>query len=357
MKVYGYAAQQAKTPLKPYSFERREPGDNDVVIDIQYCGICHSDIHQVNDEWRGSTYPMVPGHEIVGIVKKVGQNVTRYAVDNRVGVGCFIDSCRKCGPCLKGLEQYCEDGPTLTYNGVEIDGKTRTQGGYSNKIIVNENYVLRIPDNLSMDRAAPLLCAGITMYSPLMHWEAGPGKKVGIVGLGGLGHMGVKIAHALGAEVSVLSHSLKKQNEAKKMGADKFYVAANNTSSSSSSNTQESFDELDRYFDLIINTLSVEIDWNRYLNLVALDGTMVVVGLPEKEAPLNVSSLINARRSLAGSVIGGIRETQEMLDFCSKHNIASDIELIPIQKVNEAYSRVVSSDVRYRFVIDTKSLD
>jgi alcohol dehydrogenase (NADP+) len=350
MKVYGYAAQQAKTPLKPYSFERREPGDNDVVIDIQYCGICHSDIHQGNDEWRGSTYPMVPGHEIVGIVKKVGQNVTRYAVDNRVGVGCFIDSCRKCGPCLKGLEQYCEDGPTLTYNGVEIDGKTRTQGGYSNKIIVNENYVLRIPDNLSMDRAAPLLCAGITMYSPLMHWEAGPGKKVGIVGLGGLGHMGVKIAHALGAEVSVLSHSLKKQNEAKKMGADKFYVAANNTSSSSSSsNTQETFDELDRYFDLIINTLSVEIDWNRYLNLVALDGTMVVVGLPEKETPLNVSSLINARRSLAGSVIGGIRETQEMLDFCSKHNIASDIELIPIQKVNEAYSRVVSSDVRYRY--------
>jgi uncharacterized zinc-type alcohol dehydrogenase-like protein len=234
----------------------------------------------------------------------------------------------------------------LTYNGVEIDGKTRTQGGYSNKIIVNENYVLRIPDNLSMDRAAPLLCAGITMYSPLMYWEAGPGKKVGIVGLGGLGHMGVKIAHALGAEVSVLSHSLKKQNEAKKMGADKFYVAANNTSSSSSSNTQETFDELDRYFDLIINTLSVEIDWNRYLNLVALDGTMVVVGLPEKETPLNVSSLINARRSLAGSVIGGIRETQEMLDFCSKHNIA-----------NEAYSRVVSSDVRYRFVIDTKSLD
>lgn len=207
-----------------------------------------------------------------------------------------------------------------------------------------------------MDRAAPLLCAGITMYSPLMHWEAGPGKKVGIVGLGGLGRMGVKIAHPLGAEVSVLSHSLKKQNEAKKMGADKFYVAANNTSSSSS-NTQESFDELDGYFDLIINTLSVEIDWNRYLNLLALDGTMVVVGLPEKETPLNVSSLINARRSLAGSVIGEIRETQEMLDFCSKHNIASDIELIPIQKVNEAYPRVVSSDVRYRFVIDTKSLD
>jgi alcohol dehydrogenase (NADP+) len=353
MKVHGYAAQQAKAPLKPYSFERREPSDNDVVVDIQYCGICHTDIHQVNDEWGSSTYPMVPGHEIVGIVKEVGAKVTRYEIGDRVGVGCFVDSCRKCGPCLKGLEQYCVEGPTLTYNGVERDGQTRTQGGYSNKIVVDENYVLRIPDNLPIDRTAPLLCAGITMYSPLMHWKAGSGKKVGIVGLGGLGHMGVKIAHALGAEVSVLSHSVKKQNEARKMGADKFYAAA----TTSSSTVQESFEELKGYFDLIINTLSVEIDWNRYLNLLALDGTMVVVGLPEKETPINASSLINARRSLAGSVIGGIRETQEMLDFCNKHNIASDIELISIQKANEAYPRVVNSNVRYRFVIDTKSLD
>ena len=360
MKVHGYAVQQAKAPLSQYSFERRDPRNNDIVIDIQYCGICHTDIHQVNDEWGGSTYPMVPGHEIVGIVKEVGPKVTRYAVDDIVGVGCFVDSCRKCGPCLKGLEQYCIEGPVLTYNGVERDGQTRTQGGYSNKIVVDENYVLRIPDNLSMDRAAPLLCAGITMYSPLMHWKAGPGKKVGIVGFGGLGHMGVKIAHALGAEVTVLSHSPRKQDEAKKMGADKFYAATTATTTittPSSLNSQESFNELKEYFDLIINTLSVEIDWNLYLNLLALDGTMVVVGLPEKETPLNASSLINARRSLAGSVIGGIRETQEMLDFCSKHNIVSDIELIPIQGVNEAYPRVVSSDVRYRFVIDTKSLD
>jgi alcohol dehydrogenase (NADP+) len=349
IQVLEYAAQQAKAPLTRYSFERRERGDNDVVIDIQYCGICHSDIHQVNDEWGGSTFPMVPGHEITGVVTGVGAKVARYKVGESVGVGCFVDSCRKCGPCLEGLEQYCVEGPTLTYNGVERDGQTRTQGGYSNKIVVDENYVLRIPDNLPMDRAAPLLCAGITMYSPLMHWRAGPGKKIGIAGLGGLGHMGVKIAHALGAEVSVLSHSLKKQDEAKKMGADKFYATT--------SSDPESFEKLKGYFDLIINTLSIEIDWNRYLNLLTLDGTMVVVGLPENETPLSSSSLINARRSLAGSVIGGIRETQEMLDFCSEHNIASDIELIPIQKVNEAYLRVVKSDVRYRFVIDTKPLD
>lgn len=348
IKVYGYAAEQAKSPLSPYTFERRAPGDKDVLIDIQYCGICHTDIHQVNNEWGGrSTYPMVPGHEITGTVTGVGPSVTRYKVGDRVGVGCFVDSCRKCGPCLKGLEQYCVEGPILTYNSIERDGQTQTQGGYSNKIVVDENYVLHIPDNLQMDRAAPLLCAGITMYSPLKHWKAGTGKRVGIVGLGGLGHMGVKIGHALDAEVSVLSHSNKKQDEAKKMGADNFYA----TSSES-----DSLEELKGYFDLIINTLSVEIDWNRYLNLLALDGTMVLVGLPEKETLLGASSLINGRRSLAGSGIGGIRETQEMLNFCNKYNIGSDIELIPIQKVNEAYPRVVNSDVRYRFVIDTKSL-
>jgi uncharacterized zinc-type alcohol dehydrogenase-like protein len=348
IQVYGYAAEQAKAPLSPYTFERRVTGDKDVLIDIQYCGICHTDIHQVNNEWGGSsTYPMVPGHEITGTVMGVGPRVTRYKIGDRVGVVCFIDSCRKCLPCLKGLEQYCVEGPTLTYNSIERDGQTQTQGGYSNKIVVDENYVLHIPDSLQMDRAAPLLCAGITMYSPLKHWKAGPGKRVGILGLGGLGHMGVKIAHALDAEVSVLSHSNKKQHEAKKMGADKFYATSSNS---------DSLRELKGYFDLIINTLSVEIDWNRYLNLLALDGTMVVVGLPEKETLLGASSLINARRSLAGSVIGGIRETQEMLDFCDKYNIASDIELIPIQKVNEAYPRVVNSDVRYRFVIDTKSL-
>ena len=349
IQVCGYAAQQAKSPLTPYSFERREPRDYDVVIDIQYSGICHSDIHQVNNEWSGSTYPMVPGHEIVGIVSQVGTKVTRYKVGDRAAVGNFVDSCRKCDPCHKGLEQYCVEGATWTYNAVEKseDGKTTpTQGGYSNKIVVNERYVLRIPDNLPLDRAAPL-CAGITLYSPLMHWKAGPGKKVAIIGLGGLGHIGVKIAHALGAEVTVLSHSLKKQEEAKKMGADNFYATSD----------PNTFKKLRGYFNLIINTVSVESDSNRNLKLLAVDGTMVVVGLPEKETQIGAFSLVSARRSIAGSAIGGIQETQGMLDFCSTHNIACEIELIPIQKVNEAYERVVKSDVRYRFVIDiTNSL-
>jgi uncharacterized zinc-type alcohol dehydrogenase-like protein len=344
--VRGYAAQQAKGPLAPYSFKRRESRDHDIVIDIQYCGICHTDIHQVRNEWGASSFPMVPGHEITGIVTGTGSKATRYKMGDRVGVGCFVDSCRKCGPCRTGLEQYCIEGPTLTYNAIERDGKTPTQGGYSNKIIVDENYVLRIPENLLMNHAAPLLCAGITMYSPLMHWKAGPGKKVGFIGLGGLGHMGVKIAHALGAEVTVLSHSLKKEEDGKRMGADNFHATSD----------PETFKKLKGYFDLIINTLSIEIDWDQYLNLLALDGTMVVVGVPEKKTRIGAATLISSRRSLAGSVIGGIKETQEMLDFCSKHNISSDIECIPIQKVNEAYQRIVNSDVRYRFVIDNKSL-
>jgi alcohol dehydrogenase (NADP+) len=302
----------------------------------------------VNNEWGGmSTYPMVPGHEITGTVTEVGPDVTRYEVGDKVGVGCFVDSCRKCGPCLKGLEQYCLKGPTYIYNSVERDGQTRTQGGYSNRIVVDDNYVLCMPDNLSMDRAAPLLCTGITMYSPLKRRNADPEKKVGIVGLGGLGHMGVKIAHALGAEVSVVSQFDNKQSEAKRMRADNFYATGSNP---------KSLKELRGYFDLIINTLSVEIDWNRYLNLLSLDGTMVVVGIPEKETMLGATLLVTARRSLAGSVIGGIRETQEMLDFCAKNSIPSDIELIQIQKVNEAYPRIINSDVRYRFVIDSKSL-
>src|SRR5215208_8360596 len=341
IKVCGYAAQHAKAPLTPYSFERLTPRDNDVVIDIQYSGICHSDIHQVRNEWGGSTFPMVPGHEIAGIVSAVGTKVTRYKIGDRVAVGNFVDSCRKCSLCRKGLEQYCVEGVTWTYNAVERDGKTQTQGGYSNKIVVNENYVLKIPDNLPLDRAAPLLCAGITLYSPLLHWKAG-GKKVAIIGLGGLGHIGVKLAHTLGAEVTVLSHSSGKQEEAKKMGADFFYATSD----------PSTFKKLKGYFDLMINTVSVELDSNKYLKLLALDGTMVLVGLPEKEMSIGAFSLASARRSLAGSAIGGIRETQEMLDFCSKHNIACDIELIPIQKVNEAFERVVKSDVRYRFVID-----
>ncbi len=346
IKVHGYAAQQAKDALAPYSFERREPLDNDVVVDIKYCGVCHTDIHQVGDEWGGSKFPMVPGHEITGIVSQVGPKVTRYKVGDRVGVGCFVNSCRKCEPCRKNLEQYCMEGMSTTYNGVERDG-TPTQGGYSNRIVVDENYVLRIPDNLPLDKSAPLLCAGITLYSPLMHWKAGHGKKVAIIGLGGIGHMGVKIAHALGAEVTVLSHSLKKQEDGKKLGADKFYATSD----------PATFEKLKGYFDLIINTVSAEIDWNQYLELLALDGAMVVVGIPEKQIPVGSFSLVAGRRSIAGSLIGGIKETQEMLDFCAKNNVTSEIELVPIQKINEAYKRILASDVRYRFVIDLKSLE
>lgn len=350
IQVHGYAAQQAKAPLTQYSFERREPRDHDILIDIQYCGICRTDIHQVNNDWSASIYPMVPGHEITGIVSEVGAKVTQYKVGDRVAVGNFTDSCRKCGPCHKGLEQYCLEGPTLTYNGVERGDTEKpipTQGGYSNKIVVDENYVLSIPDNLSLDSAAPLLCAGITLYSPLIHWKVGPGKKVAIIGLGGLGHIGVKIAHILGAEVTVLSHSLKKEEEAKKLGANNFYATSD----------PNTFKELRGYFDLMINTVSVELDLNRYMKLLALDGTMVIVGLPEKQMQIGAFSLAIARRSLAGSIIGGIQETQEMIDFCGKNNIACDIELTPIQKVNEAYERVLNGDVRYRFVIDMKSLE
>jgi uncharacterized zinc-type alcohol dehydrogenase-like protein len=290
---------------------------------------------------------MVPGHEITGVVSRVGTKATRYKPGDRVSIGCFVDSCRECAPCRKGLEQYCVKGATFTYNALEKDGKTMTKGGYSNKIVVDEKYVLRIPDNLPLDRAAPLVCAGITLYSPLMHWKACPGKKVGIIGLGGLGHMGVKLAHALDAEITVLSHSPKKQEDSKPLGADNFYVTSNSGT----------FEMLEGYFDLIINTAPFEMDWNQYLKLLDLDGTMVVVGIPQEKIPIGAFSLINARRSLTGSMTGGIQETQKMLDFCSKHNITSEIELIPIRKVNEAYRRVVMSNVRYRFVIDMKSLD
>jgi uncharacterized zinc-type alcohol dehydrogenase-like protein len=288
---------------------------------------------------------MVPGHEITGIVSQVGAKVTRYKIGDRVAVGNFVDSCRNCGPCRKGLEQYCTQGATWTYNAVERrDGEKSipTQGGYSNKIVVDENYVFSLPDNLPLDSAAPLLCAGITLYSPLIHWKAGPGKKVGIIGLGGLGHIGVKMAHALGAEVTVLSHSRKKQDEARSLGADYFYDTSDPLT----------FKNLRGYFDLVINTVSVELDLNKYMKMIGLDGTMVIVGLPEKQMHIGAFSLTIARRSLAGSVIGGIKETQEMLDFCSKNNIVCDVELVPIHKINEAYQRVLNSDVRYRFVID-----
>jgi uncharacterized zinc-type alcohol dehydrogenase-like protein len=346
LKTLAYAASAAKAPLAPYSFERREPKEHDVVIDIKYCGICHTDVHQARDEWGGGIFPMVPGHEIVGVVTRVGAGVTKFKQGDKVGVGCLVDSCRVCEHCRDHLEQYCLNGVSFTYNSYEQDKKTIAQGGYSDKIVVDENYVLRIPGNLPLDAAAPLLCAGITLYSPLMHWKAGPGKKVAIVGLGGLGHMGVKIAHALGAEVTVLSHSLKKEADGKRLGADHFYATAD----------PETFAKLAGSFDLIVCTVGTGIDWNQYLGLLKLDGTMVIVGVPAEQVPLGAFSLLALRRSLAGSLIGGIAETQEMLDFCGKHDIASDIELIPIQKVNEAFDRIVKSDVRYRFVIDMASL-
>ncbi|MGQ3888492.1 NAD(P)-dependent alcohol dehydrogenase [Legionella sp. CNM-1927-20] len=346
IKAKGYAAETAKAPLTPFSFERRDVGDYDILIDIHYCGICHSDIHQVRDEWGGAIFPMVPGHEIIGTVAQVGSAVTKFKEGDKVGVGCLVDSCRHCAPCDNHLEQFCIETPTWTYNSMERDGSKLTHGGYSTCIVVDENFVLHIPENLSMAEAAPLLCAGITLYSPLRHWQAGPNKKVAIVGLGGLGHMGIKLAHAMGADVSVLSHSPSKEEDAKRLGADHFYAL----------NSEQAFRELHNAFDLIINTVSAPIDWNKYLQLLKLEGTMVLVGVPEKDIPVSAATLIGNRRNLAGSLIGGIKETQEMLDFCSQHNIAADIEIIPIQQVNEAYERVLKSDVRYRFVIDIASL-
>lgn len=341
----GYAATDASKPLAPFTFERREPNADDVVISIQYCGVCHSDIHTVRNEWKNAVYPIVPGHEIVGVVTAVGSDVTKFKVGDKVGVGCFVDSCVGCASRDLDNEQYMP-GLVQTYNSVERDGKTATQGGYSDHIVVKEGYVLSIPDNLPLDATAPLLCAGITLYSPLRHWNAGPGKKVAILGMGGLGHMGVKLAHAMGAEVTVLSHSLSKKEDGLKLGADHYYATSD----------AETFSKLAGSFDLIICTVGVAIDWNAYLGLLKVDGSMVVVGAPEDAIPVHAFSLIPGRRSLSGSMIGSIKETQEMLDFCGKHGIVSEIEKISIQEINEAYERVLKSDVRYRFVIDMASL-
>jgi len=345
--VKTYAASQPSAPLRPFEIKRRAVQENDVLIEIKYCGVCHSDIHQVRDEWGGSIFPMVPGHEIVGIVSEVGKGVKRFAVGDKVGVGCFVDSCRDCGACREGLEQYCERGMVATYNGMEKDGKTPTYGGYSSRIVVDENYVLRIPANLALEVAAPLLCAGITTYSPLRHWKVGPGQKLAVVGLGGLGHMAVKLGAAMGAEVTVLSQSLKKQDDGSRLGAKHFLATSD----------PKTFEILKGRFDVIINTVSVDLDWNQYLNLLKRDGTMVLLGVPPKAPPVHAASLIMKRRSLSGSLIGGIKETQEMLDFCGEHQLGSDIELIPIQKINEAYDRMLKGDVRYRFVIDASTLE
>ncbi|WCJ61565.1 NAD(P)-dependent alcohol dehydrogenase [Agrobacterium tumefaciens] len=342
----GYAATDASKPLTPFTFERREPNDDDVVIDIKYAGICHSDIHTVRNEWKNAAYPIVPGHEIAGVVRAVGSKVTKFKVGDHVGVGCFVDSCVGCATRDLDNEQYMP-GLVGTYNSVDRDGKTATQGGYSDHIVVREDYVLSIPENLPLDASAPLLCAGITLYSPLHHWNAGPGKKVAIVGMGGLGHMGVKIGSAMGADITVLSQTLSKKEDGLKLGAKEYYATSD----------ASTFEKLAGTFDLILCTVSAEIDWNAYLNLLKVNGTMVLLGVPEHAIPVHAFSVIPARRSLAGSMIGSIKETQEMLDFCGKHDIVSEIETIDIKDVNEAYERVLKSDVRYRFVIDMASLD
>jgi uncharacterized zinc-type alcohol dehydrogenase-like protein len=347
-----YAAANARSPLAPWSIERREPGPREVRIDIAFCGVCHSDIHQARDEWGGSIFPMVPGHEIVGTVAKTGAEVTLWKVGDTVGVGCFVDSCRQCEACRAGEEQHCENGMSATYNGYERDGlkldRSRpTYGGYSTRITVDENYVVRIPKGMPLDRAAPLLCAGITTYSPLRHFGVEAGDRVAVVGLGGLGHMGVKIAHAMGAHVTVLSHSPGKREDALKLGADDFLATKD----------AAVFQANAKRFDFILDTVSAPHDYNACLNLLRRDGTMVLVGAPDEPAALQPFSLIVGRRRLAGSLIGGIAQTQEMLDFCASHGIASDIELIRVEQINDAYERMIRGDVRYRFVIDIGSLN
>jgi len=344
--VNAFAAATSNSPLAPFTVNRRDPGPDDVVIDILYCGVCHSDIHQARDEWGGSIFPMVPGHEIVGRVTAIGDGVKNIRVGELAGVGCFVDSCRVCPSCQKGLENYCEKGSNATYNGYEKDGKTPTYGGYSTLIVVDKNYILNISDKLPLEGVAPLLCAGITTWSPLRNWKVGKGHKVAIVGLGGLGHMGVKFAVSFGAEVTVISTTASKETDAKKMGAHYFLH----------SKDPQEMEQRAGYFDFILNTVSAPNDYNAYLHLLKLDGTMCLVGAPPNPIPVSGFSLIMKRRTLSGSLIGGIKETQEMLDYCADHNIVSDVEVIPMQKINEAYERVMVSDVKYRFVIDLASL-
>ncbi|KLI06104.1 alcohol dehydrogenase [Mycolicibacterium conceptionense] len=344
--VYAYAANSATEPLAKTTITRREVGPHDVAFDIHFAGICHSDIHTVKGEWGTPNYPVVAGHEIAGVVTEVGSEVTKYKVGDHVGVGCFVDSCRECDNCKAGLQQYCTGGGMIaTYNSTERDG-TPTYGGYSGAIVVDENYVLRIPDSIPLDQAAPLLCAGITTYSPLRHWNAGPGKKVAVIGLGGLGHVGVKLAKAMGAHVTVLSQSLKKMEDGLRLGADEYYATGD----------PDTFRKLRGRYDLILNTVSANLDLGAFLNLLAVDGTLVELGMPEHAMEVPPFPLAGMRRSLSGSMIGGIPETQEMLDFCAEHNVLPEIEVIAPDYINEAYERVLASDVRYRFVIDTASL-
>ncbi len=342
----GYATQDPTSHLEPFSFERREPGPHDVLIEIHFCGVCHSDIHQARNEWDNSVYPMVPGHEIVGRVARVGAEVTKFREGDFAGVGCFVDSCRMCRNCEDGLEQYCLNHLVMTYNGTEKDEKTLTYGGYSSQVVVDENYALKISADLPLAGVAPLLCAGITTYSPLRRFKVGAGQKVGVVGLGGLGHIAVKLAASMGAEVTVLSTSPSKEQDARELGAHHFVVTRD----------PQNVEALAGKFDFIIDAVSAAHDINPYLNLLRRHGALALVGAPEKPLEVQAFSLITNGRILAGSMIGGIRETQEMLDYCAEHNITSDVEVIPIQQINEAYERTIKGDVRYRFVIDMKSL-
>jgi uncharacterized zinc-type alcohol dehydrogenase-like protein len=343
--VTAYAASSATSPITKTTIERREVGAKDVLIEIKYSGICHSDIHTVRGEWGDIQYPQVVGHEIVGFVTEVGSEVSKHSVGDRVGVGCMVNSCRECENCLAGEEQYCLKGNIGTYGAVDVDG-TITQGGYSTHVVVVEDFVLKVPESIPFEKAAPLLCAGITTYSPLNHWNAGPGTKVAVVGMGGLGHMAVKIAHAMGAEVTVLSQTLSKQEDGLCLGADHYYATSD----------PATFEKLGGAFDLIINSVSAKIDINAYLSLLRRDGTLVSVGAPAEPLPVAAFALIGMRRSFAGSNIGGIRETQEMLDFCAEHGIAPETELVSADYINEAYERVLKSDVRYRFVIDAATM-
>ena len=341
----GYAVKSAKAPLEGFSFERRELREKDVQLEILYAGICHSDIHQAREEWGPAIFPMVPGHEIVGKVTAIASGVTKFKVGELIGVGVFVDSCRKCDSCKAGLEQYCIEGMTGTYNTYERDGKTVAMGGYSDSFVIDEDYAVHVPAHLDLTGVAPLMCAGITLYSPLKNWKAGPGKKVGIIGLGGLGHMGVKFAVALGAEVTVFSHSPAKESDAKSMGAHHFV----------STKDINNLKKLEKQYDLLLNTVSADIDLEPYLQMLKLDGTLVVIGLPGKPYAINAGTLLGQRRSLSGSMIGGIAQLQEMLNFCGEKAIVSDVEVIKADYINTAYDRTVASDVKYRFVIDAKT--
>lgn len=346
VKSFGYAAKNATSPLVPFNFERRDPGANDVQIEILYSGICHSDIHQARNEWGGSMYPMVPGHEIIGKVTKVGKNVKKFKVGDLAGVGCMVDSCKKCKSCHDHLEQYCENGFVGTYNATEKKTGKPTYGGYSNNIVTQESFVLKIPKTLKLKGVAPLLCAGITTYSPLKHWKVKKGDKVGVIGLGGLGHMGIKFARAFGAHVTMITTSPDKAKDAKKLGAHEVII----------SKDPKQMEKAAGKFDFLLNTIPSPHDVNPYVNLLKRDGTMVIVGCLEPLPPIVGAPLILGRKTIAGSVIGGIKETQDMLNFCGKHGIVSEVEIIDMDYVNKAYDRMLKSDVKYRFVIDMATL-